>query len=449
MEHLEGRTLSELLEAEGHLAPGRAAHIGRQIAKGLAAAHAAGIVHRDLKPDNVFLVDRDGDPDFVKILDFGIAKVASAQNQLTRAGSVFGTPQYMSPEQATAAPVDHRSDIYALGVILYEMAVGKVPFDNEGPLTVMSMHVNESPLAPSAHPEAPQRIPQVLEGTILRCLAKDPAERFFSMTELANALKRAEEPHAISHEAPVVLTRRKLDTGALPSVRATVSNVPPPFARPDRRRWIAIGAGGAAAALIALAIATRRGGEAAPPAATSIAAVAPVPPPPPRPAPAATAPAPPAAPESKRQVAIVVSPIDAVIYRGKDRLGQMPISVSVPPGERVRLVFLREGFWPRKVTIDGSKPRVIVRMAPIPGAKLRVPVPVSSAPAEPETDEETEAPEGSPQPPASARPAASAKAAPSAKTGPATSTKAAPATSAKAAPAASAKAAATDEPSEE
>ena len=143
MEYLEGETLGARI-SRGRVDVAAVVALGAQLAEGLAAAHAAQIIHRDLKPDNVFIIEKSG-ADFIKILDFGIAKVIGIDNKLTRAGAVFGTPHYMSPEQCRGSPVDHRTDIYSLGVILYEMSVGRVPFDAENPLTILSMHLNELP----------------------------------------------------------------------------------------------------------------------------------------------------------------------------------------------------------------------------------------------------------------------------------------------------------------
>ena len=144
MEYLEGLTLGEAMDAEGGLALEDAIGIATRVAAALSAAHAAGVVHRDLKPDNVFL-QRGDEGWFVKVLDFGIAKVMGSGQKLTAVGSVIGTPHYMSPEQATGARTDERTDIYSLGIILYEMACNKVPFDAESPLAVISMQVTDTP----------------------------------------------------------------------------------------------------------------------------------------------------------------------------------------------------------------------------------------------------------------------------------------------------------------
>ena len=188
MEWLDGQPLARVLEETNPLPVTRAVDIAQQIAVALAAAHARGIVHRDLKPDNIFLI-RDGDgQDFVKILDFGIAKVASAGAKLTRAGAVFGTPLYMSPEQAAGTPVDARTDIYALGVILYELVSGRVPFDADNFMGILTQHMFKAPtpfrdLDPP-HPD----VPAELEAVIFKALSKKPEQRYQTMEALAQDL---------------------------------------------------------------------------------------------------------------------------------------------------------------------------------------------------------------------------------------------------------------------
>lgn len=190
MEHLTGISLASLLQAEKTLDAVRAAQIVAQCASGLAAAHAAGVIHRDLKPDNVFLT-RSGDREFVKLLDFGVAKMVGA-GRLTRAGMVFGTPHYMSPEQAAGQSIDHRADIYALGVMLYECLAGRVPFEADTYMGVLTKHMFATPdpidrLVPDA-----ARL-GALGPIVMRCLSKSPQERYASMGELAAALEEAVE----------------------------------------------------------------------------------------------------------------------------------------------------------------------------------------------------------------------------------------------------------------
>jgi serine/threonine-protein kinase len=194
MEYLEGYSLAAILGETPVLPMKRVYHIGRQVAEALQAAHDAGVVHRDMKPENVMLIRREGQEDHVKILDFGIAKIATATNRLTRAGSVFGTPQYMSPEQANGDSVDHRTDIYALGCMLFEMAMGRVPFNADNVMAILSMQMFQAPPRMS---DGPHPIPEAFENLIHRALAKRIDERYQSLREVADdlrALERGETP---------------------------------------------------------------------------------------------------------------------------------------------------------------------------------------------------------------------------------------------------------------
>jgi serine/threonine-protein kinase len=207
LEYAAGRDLRALINAIGALDPERCAHIARQVAEALGAAHALTIVHRDLKPDNVMLIERDGDPDFVKVLDFGIAKVTfgdlADQPALTRTGAVFGTPDYMSPEQALGQPVDHRSDLYALGILMFEMLSGSTPFDHDDPTMVLAHQITAPP------PPLPEHVPAPLASLVMSLLAKDVQQRPQTAAEVVQALDRmrrdaaGEAPRSASmHDAP-------------------------------------------------------------------------------------------------------------------------------------------------------------------------------------------------------------------------------------------------------
>ncbi len=198
LEYVEGRSLRDLI-AEGPLELGRAIHIAKQMASALGRAHALGIVHRDLKPENVMLVTRDGNADFAKVLDFGIAKVpmgelvgeSKAPGQvLTQLGMVYGTPEYMAPEQALGQPVDARADLYALGVIMFEMIAAVRPFEHASKVTLLGMHVT-API-PRIRDRAPNvQAPAEIEDIITRLLAKESSQRFDDAKDLGLALDGA------------------------------------------------------------------------------------------------------------------------------------------------------------------------------------------------------------------------------------------------------------------
>ncbi len=190
MEFLGGQSLTQALH-DGKFETARTIHIAKQLCNALGAAHEIGVVHRDLKPDNVQLVPRDGTADFVKVLDFGIAKVGGASSKLTQAGQVFGTPHYMSPEQCAGSAVDDRTDIYALGVMMYEMATGQVPFDADNLMGILTKHMYENPIPPRDF-DPPTEVPPALEAVIMKALAKKAEGRYQNMSEMSADLQAAE-----------------------------------------------------------------------------------------------------------------------------------------------------------------------------------------------------------------------------------------------------------------
>ena len=195
MELLDGVTVDDLLADHTRLPPARAVAILRHVLAGLAHAHGQGLVHRDLTPRNVILVPEAGDPDFAKVVDFGLAKMTGggAGSTITQAGIVCGTPKYMSPEQSIGKPLDHRSDLYAATVLLFEMLTGRPPFVADEALRVLSMHMTQPP--PSVAEVAPDvTIPRALEALIQRGLAKKPEDRPATAAAYLAELDRAMAP---------------------------------------------------------------------------------------------------------------------------------------------------------------------------------------------------------------------------------------------------------------
>jgi serine/threonine protein kinase len=192
MEYLNGEDLSRTIKKEGPLPWSRVKPIMMQICTALASAHDAGIIHRDMKPENCYRITRGANSDFIKVLDFGIAKVTSDDGDgsgkgLTRTGMIFGTPEYMSPEQAKGERVDHRVDIYAVGVIMYEMMTGVPPYSRGDHMAVMYQHVQGKARQPK---EVNPNLPEGLSELIMKAMAVDKAKRFQTMEELRAALQK-------------------------------------------------------------------------------------------------------------------------------------------------------------------------------------------------------------------------------------------------------------------
>jgi len=196
MEFVKGQDLRNALNASGPLEELRAIKILKQTLSALSEAHGLGIIHRDLKPDNILLItDYRGQKDFVKVLDFGIAKIkdpaGGPEQQLTQAGVVYGTPEYLSPEQAQALELDQRTDLYSLGCILYEMMVGAPPFKAPTAVAILMAHVNQPPIPPSQRASLP--ISPEMERIIMRALAKDPDTRYQTALEFLDDLLKREQ----------------------------------------------------------------------------------------------------------------------------------------------------------------------------------------------------------------------------------------------------------------
>ena len=239
MEYIEGRTLSQVLRSEGPLLPDRAADIAADVAAALGFAHRNGVIHRDVKPGNV-LIDAYGQ---VKVTDFGIARAADTDHDLTQTGAVMGTATYFSPEQAQGLRIDQRSDVYALGVVLYEMVAGRPPFQGDNPTAIAVKHVREQPLPPR---QVNRDIPAQFEAVIMQAMAKNPADRYASADELRSDLQRYRQGRTVIAN-PTMVANPGYDPGvtqAAPAYRdqTEVVQTPPPLppqAAPDsgNRTW--------------------------------------------------------------------------------------------------------------------------------------------------------------------------------------------------------------------
>jgi eukaryotic-like serine/threonine-protein kinase len=249
MEYLEGRNLNRAVKRDGPLTLPKAAAILIQACGALQEAHNMGIVHRDLKPENIFLCKQGEIIDYPKVLDFGLAKVTERQMrpgsiQLTQEGMVFGTPEFMSPEQAQGKTLDARSDIYSLAVILYEALTGKLPFEARTPMEYIQKHVVEAPI-PINQRTTEYQFPPALWDALGRAMAKSPDARHQSAMEFAHALRPFAEPspavEAIFHMTPGPPSVRMADSGpgTPSSSRASLAQ-----SAPRESVWVLIGVAG-------------------------------------------------------------------------------------------------------------------------------------------------------------------------------------------------------------
>jgi serine/threonine-protein kinase len=310
MEYLEGSTLAERME-KGDLSGDDMPTFLTQICDALDAAHGENIVHRDLKPENVWVVTPKRGKPYVKLLDFGIAKLLSTgERSTTQTGMVMGTPHYMSPEQCHGKAVDHRTDIYAMGVILYQLYSGRLPFQGETFAEILAKQIIDTPEPPSKHAQMPPE----LDKLIMRCLAKDPAGRPQTAKELGQALSSifAGAAARLARATGMATSATTLSSSAV-EMRDKLTEVSRPKGK--RNAVIGVAVGAVAAVGVAIAALSGSGGGKAKPAAPVAAQPAPAapaqpaaaqpppaaPPPAAAPAPAAVAPAeaPPAAGDGK------------------------------------------------------------------------------------------------------------------------------------------------------
>src|SRR5213595_2276866 len=218
MEYLDGRSLKELIVQRGPAPVTVSVEYARQILSALRFAHRHGIVHRDIKPHNV-LVDGEGR---VKVTDFGIARAGASQ--MTEAGSIVGTAQYLSPEQARGSGVDQRSDVYSLGIVLYELLTGTLPFNGDTPVEIAMKHLSTVPEPPSAkRPE----VPSELDMVVMRALAKNPDDRYQSAEEMDADLERVLQGLPVGDETAAAATAVLSGAGAMAAAPTSIIARPP------------------------------------------------------------------------------------------------------------------------------------------------------------------------------------------------------------------------------
>lgn len=440
MELLDGRTLDHVLQVEAPLDPVRVKHIALQICGSIAEAHERGMIHRDLKPSNVMLNVRGADPDFVKVLDFGLVKQADDVG-LTQSGALLGTPRYIAPEQIGSSDVGPESDVYSLGACLYHCLTGRPPFESESKFVLLASHMNvEPPAIHEVYPESPTS-PE-LAAVIMRCLRKDPAMRYRSMGELVDALLSTPEPSSAGRSSlptssspgissgisspgisrpgtskpPSVLERSGVQRSS-PDVLATSVQRPgvslaqaPTMAAPstpsladDPKRAVPV----ALVAVLLGALAVIGGwwllrGPATPEMRATPIVSTPVPtpvePPATPTAPTTTPTTTPTTPTttSIEPVRLLVEPVGARVRRADVDLGDAPITLPIPSGESWTLRVAADGYEPREVTVlagqgevritlerersGGRRPRPVTTEPPTVVAPVVTPPPVEPAP---------------------------------------------------------------------
>ena len=409
MEFLEGRTLRTAIKADGRFTPRRAVHVFRQLCSALGEAHASGIVHRDLKPANVYLCAHGDDPDFAKVLDFGLVKELSVDAGLSSRDVVLGSPMYMAPEQIEAKEVDGRCDVYAMGLMLWSTLTARAPYRAKNSQALLAQQIMKDPPTFEEALGPDHGIPASLEQLVRFAITKDPAERLASMRELARGLVIVgreldgvvppvtfgltdgvlEVPEAARLEAEVTLPRAPAMAGEveIPSGATLRSSADAstggsaPYATLGAVGVVLAGGAMGGLGLVGVLLLGVLGlglwgvlsptTEPAEPVGEQVEAVV-------------TEPE--AQPASPHAVEVDSAPSTADVFRDDVLIGTTPIELKVPPGETWELRVARPGYTSRMVSIDGSANTVMVRLdkvlvAPAPSPRSG---PVAPAP-EPRT----------------------------------------------------------------
>ena len=372
MELLQGSSLAKLIDGQPRLPLARSAGIMTQIARALEAVHEAGIVHRDLKPDNVFLIERAGQKDFVKLLDFGVAKLGEQTEGIalhrTAAGAILGTPEYMSPEQASGKSVDYRTDLYAFGVMLYELVTGVLPLTGTSFGELVVKHLTVAPTPPSRVKDLPHEIPATLEDLILACLAKDPGDRPDHIRTVITRLEAIADDEGWNLVTFADSPRTTGQMAAMPRLQKSrpPANEPAPPAKviaPKRSRAPLIAAIGVGAALV-ISFAIWKATE---------------------PATRAAAPVPTPAAAQKVEIEFASTPSGADVFRAGESiaLGRTPFTAALPPSDRVEVFEIRlDGrvTATERVRLDRAS-RIAVALSPTPTPVADTPAPLDAATA--------------------------------------------------------------------
>ena len=389
MEYLDGEPLDALLDREKQIPIASALSILRAIAKALDAAHAKGIAHRDLKAENVFL-GRDSDGGvFPKLLDFGIAKLMGSEEALkhkTRTGAPIGTPYYMSPEQCRGKDVDHRTDIYAFGVLVYLMLTGVYPFDADDYMSILMKQITEEPSAPST---LNADLTPAIDDAVAWMMKKDPVDRPPDLRTAMKALEQAAAAAGLSstptagwdiasspslkpYETQPVATATPQPTRALRGVATPTGDLPP--ARRGKLPMFAIGALAAAAIGVVVVFATRGRGDHEKPSPPPVTQPAPPAPAPPAPAPAPVKQLEVVPPEEAPQTVIITItgvPEGTEVFAGGMTVGAAPGPVQLPRvAEGMVLTFKADGYLPASLTVvpdqDQTLPVKLKKKAAVP-----------------------------------------------------------------------------------